>query len=129
MMMKQYLIKIQISTILIILLSIVLFSFCDYSTENKTDSGVVNYYQADEEKPISTFPNPVQDRLSIDFQVSKDGVKLELFSISGQKLKSLTLGIGTRHEVDFSNLRDGMYFIKITDGQISYTRKVVKHSH
>ena len=127
--MKQYLNKIRIATLLVVFFPTTLFSSSVYKFDSSIDSGVVRYSQADEEKPLSTYPNPVQSRLSIDFQVSKDGVIFELYSISGQKLKSISLGIGTKHEVDLSDLKNGMYFIKITDGQNSYTRKVVKHSY
>lgn len=58
---------------------------------------------------ISVFPNPTSS--FITFTVS-EGKQYHLFNVYGQELSSHTLEMGT-NKIDVSNLRDGIYFLKI----------------
>lgn len=68
---------------------------------------------------FNVYPNPAQDVLHIDVQVSTN---LQLYSLQGQLLQEITAEQNT--QVDISNLAPGVYFIKDKNGNT--TQKTVK---
>ncbi len=71
---------------------------------------------------IVISPNPVQGVLTIQLDRGIQLQHVEVYSMLGQLLQTLN----TSH-VDFSNLPDGMYLVKITTDRGSITQKVVKN--
>jgi len=69
---------------------------------------------------LKAFPNPTSDYLNID--ISRIGVsgdmKIELFSITGQKLLQTT-----SNRVDVSDFENGMYYYRVTIGEYQATNK------
>ncbi len=72
---------------------------------------------------IKIFPNPVNNVLNIQSNVSID--KVEIFDLLGQRIKELNLGSNT-NTVDLSDLNDGMYLIQISINGKESTYKVLK---
>ena len=76
------------------------------------------------------YPNPFNPSTTIAFTLGKAAdVKVEVFSITGQKLATLAEGFqnaGT-YEVTFdaANFASGLYFYKLTSGSFSATKKMV----
>ncbi len=76
------------------------------------------------------YPNPFNPVTTIKFSVKKAGpVKLEVFTISGQKVATLihnNLPAGT-YTVTFdgSNLASGIYFYQLTAGNYRATKKMI----
>jgi len=66
------------------------------------------------------YPNPVKNILTIDGLVVKDVV---IYSIDGKEV----LNISNQNIVDVSSLSKGVYFIKISDGINSSTKKFIKN--
>ena len=77
---------------------------------------------------IKIYPNPVNDRIRIDFQTKKNQFKIvELYDIAGKKIymRSFTTNIIYLNINDYKN---GIYFIKIKDekNNIIKTEKIIK---
>lgn len=83
----------------------------------------------------ANYPNPFNPETQIDFMINaKDIVKLEIFNLKGQKIKTLlneTLNQG-KHTVlwNGTNNRDkqvasGIYFYKLTTSNKSLTKKMI----
>lgn len=97
-------------------------------TQTKTIELILGTTFYDLSDKISIFPNPANDVVYIAFENINQGVvELNLYSIQGQKLKSL--GKKSKNDVvgvDISSLAAGIYIIEIIlDGQ-RVQKKIVK---
>ncbi|MDB4183292.1 T9SS type A sorting domain-containing protein, partial [Flavobacteriaceae bacterium] len=66
------------------------------------------------------YPNPVKNMLTIDRLVVKDVV---IYSILGKAV----LKMSNQNTIDVSSLSKGVYFIKVSDGINSSTKKFIKN--
>ena len=75
-------------------------------------------------KPYAFFPNPVDDRLYMEFSPDITPSVVELYDIQGRLVRSQGKGLGS---IDMSELPTGTYTLRIVmeDGT-SYSDKVVK---
>lgn len=80
------------------------------------------------EQKISVYPNPVRSILNIDLRniVNESGT-IQILSMNGSLLKSnpITSNSGC-HQVDVSNLAQGVYLCKINCGHKTETIKFIK---
>lgn len=79
---------------------------------------------------INVFPNPASDLNTINYEVKQAGqVRIELRSEGGDVIRVLTDEYKESGkfaiEVDLSDLRDGVYYYTITDGNGIISKKVV----
>lgn len=75
---------------------------------------------------FSVFPNPVQNNLKFLTHQDLSGTAvIEIFNALGQSIFQAKMPIDK--QLDVSNLSSGMYFIKISDGNQSATKKIVKN--
>ena len=70
---------------------------------------------------LSVYPNPVTNELVLDSKIPIDEVSV--YSILGQKVKDIKTDVKS---ISFSELKDGIYLLKITAAQQTVTRKIVK---
>lgn len=72
---------------------------------------------------ISIYPNPVNDILNIK---SKDNQKISfvITDINGREIISKT---SNDNNINVSNLKKGIYFVKITNDNSSITKKIIKN--
>ncbi len=61
---------------------------------------------------IKIFPNPSSDFFTISFDASFSNQKLDIYSISGQKMYSKILS-SNLESIDITNFSKGIYFIKV----------------
>ncbi|NMH87039.1 T9SS type A sorting domain-containing protein [Flavivirga algicola] len=73
---------------------------------------------------LSIYPNPASSNRTFVYLTSKRNLtkKIEFFNVLGKKVYSTIL---TGKELKISNLRKGVYILKITENDISETRKLV----
>lgn len=71
------------------------------------------------------YPNPVRDILTIRTIDLSGNAGAEIYNIVGQKVRDAKLGSDDA-VIDFRSFADGMYTIKVTDGEKVYVKKVVK---
>ena len=80
-------------------------------TASVTDPSFLNF---------SIYPNPVKDYLNIDYSNSE---RISIYNILGKEV----IRIGNQNTVDVSTLSKGVYFIKVSDGVNSSTKKFIKN--
>ncbi|WP_242092050.1 T9SS type A sorting domain-containing protein [Aestuariivivens sediminicola] len=73
---------------------------------------------------LSIYPNPVNSNRQFIFITSKHNLvkQIEFFNAIGKKIYATTL---TGKELNISRLATGVYFLKITENNITETRKLV----
>jgi hypothetical protein len=77
---------------------------------------------------VELYPNPANDRVTINCigEISKHS-ELTIYSIGEGKIvmsKTLTTN---KVELDINNLAQGVYFVKVTDGNTVIVKKLIKH--
>lgn len=79
---------------------------------------------------VLVFPNPVEDIINVAFplQTQPRAIKIDLLDNQGKRLQSLEKqGITVETvSMDVSTLHDGMYFLRVLDGQKISVKKIVK---
>ncbi|MEO0042562.1 MAG: hypothetical protein RL329_2010 [Bacteroidota bacterium] len=78
--------------------------------------------------PVSVYPNPVDKSLTIDFQSNNyQKIKASVFNLTGSLVlqKDLTQVQG-KVEWQIGTLPAGIYMLKLTDGNLSSTHKMIK---
>ena len=71
---------------------------------------------------IKIFPNPVTSILNINANTI-ELTKVEIFSLLGKKVKTVTSDFDSIHVDDLSK---GVYFINISSGKRLLTKKMIK---
>ena len=76
-------------------------------------------------KKIKIYPNPINDKVSIQIHPSLFGVKATVYSLLGAKVTSFVQDSSNK-EYDFSKLKKGIYFIKFDSEMNTSVYKVLK---
>ena len=83
------------------------------------DLDVVNHTE------FSVFPNPVQNQLKFLTQEGlSENASIEIFNALGQSVFQAKMP--NSNVLDVSTLSSGMYFVKVSDGNQSATKKILK---
>ena len=73
---------------------------------------------------LSVYPNPVSDRLNIDYKENISN--LTVYDLSGRSVKSLTTN-NSNNSIDVSDLKSGIYMLRIeTENKDVSTVKFIK---
>lgn len=72
---------------------------------------------------FSVFPNPVEDRLSIETKL--EDYTIEIINATGQVVSFQKNNNGLQ-TIDYSDLASGMYLLKLTSEDISESFKIVR---
>lgn len=72
---------------------------------------------------LNYYPNPVMDKLKVTSLFQLDNYKV--FDILGKQVHSGQLQANVA-DIDFSQLKSGMYFVKVQSGELQKTMKVMK---
>lgn len=80
--------------------------------------------EVEKSKEFSFYPNPVRDQLTIKY-AAKENVKVEIFNLIGMKVKTYTHD-GNSTIIQLSDLKKGVYFIRVTDGGHVYSKQFSK---
>jgi ligand-binding sensor domain-containing protein len=79
--------------------------------------------QSNEVSTLSVFPNPSSSKLTVELTEANTDSEIEIYSIALQKIMSIIIPSGQSSvEVDISNLKMGMYIIKVGD----ISQKIIK---
>lgn len=85
---------------------------------------VISSTDAAEFYDIQVFPNPVSDKLTIQTAKPLPNARIEIRNSTGQLMKNFESSLpGT---ISLQNMPDGIYFVKIFEGQKYYVVRVVK---
>jgi hypothetical protein len=75
---------------------------------------------------FKAYPNPVKHKLQVNFKEFEDKVDIELYSILGQRVIEKTYFNVKEIQIDFPNVNEGVYFLKVTTNNKSNTMKLLK---
>jgi|GEM_PF-1671044 len=77
--------------------------------------------------PLSMYPNPAQDRLTVAHPAAPSAATVAVYSLTGRKVASAPAQTGsTSTELRLSDLAQGLYLVEYTDGQQRITGKITK---
>ncbi|NBU92210.1 MAG: T9SS C-terminal target domain-containing protein [Flavobacteriia bacterium] len=76
------------------------------------------------DSPIKVYPNPVVDRLSIQWSY-QENAELTVFNVLGSKVFETKLEKGL-NSIDFSDLNPGLYAVQITSLDFRLQKQIVK---
>ncbi|AWH83648.1 hypothetical protein HYN59_00295 [Flavobacterium album] len=74
---------------------------------------------------FAVYPNPVQDRLTLTADGFSGNAKAEVYNSLGQLVNSVVLA-DNGQQIDFSSLSKGIYIVKVTDGDKTVSKRVIK---
>jgi len=74
---------------------------------------------------IKLFPNPVNDKLNIQFPLGLGEIKGTIYSLTGQKIQAFIQN-SLKKTIEIYNLSDGIYFLKLETEKGTYTHKIIK---
>jgi hypothetical protein len=77
---------------------------------------------------VALFPNPVEGKLNIRISGKEEQVDLEVRDVTGQLVisdKFTGLQADNTRQVDVTGLRNGIYFIRLMNGNRTFTGKFV----
>ncbi|MCX6309318.1 MAG: DUF5010 domain-containing protein [Bacteroidia bacterium] len=80
-----------------------------------------------DENEIAVYPNPVKNVLNIKvIPTNWKNIEVTLYDLSGKMLihKTVTIGYESFNQLDVSQLKAGLYLLKITSDEKSITKKV-----
>ena len=75
---------------------------------------------------IIIYPNPSNGKFQITFEGSQDvkNCKMEIYNVYGEIIYQSAI-TNTKSDIDLRNQTNGLYFVKIYNGQTTLTRKIV----
>jgi len=107
------------------LMSIVNFAYSVYSYES-----YLNVENNNDLNGLVLFPNPATNELSFTFEAPFKSVYLELYDVTGKEVKAYEFldlkDENYQNTIDISNLTNGLYFCKFSNGKKQITRKFIK---
>ncbi len=87
--------------------------------------GIKEVGSLEETNDILVYPNPSQSSITVKMKESKNSRKLEIYNMLGQMIYSSKI-TEEKTEINVSQYRDGLYVIKLIEGDKLYTGKFVK---
>lgn len=78
---------------------------------------------------LAVWPNPTQGSLSVSFTAVNEKVTVDLIDIRGRKVSTSAFATSPgsifNETLNYESLQAGMYFVRITNGNSSATKKIV----
>ena len=89
---------------------------------------VITAVEPENVEKVSFYPNPVNHSLIFEIPGNYQGndLRFEISDLMGKKLKSISKNVSTG-EIDFSNLKNGTYIIRVITDKKTITKKIVKN--
>jgi hypothetical protein len=93
-----------------------------YSFNNASFTLSNNEFEA---RSLTIYPNPVYDKLNIQVSSAENIKFIEVFDLTGKRMLERKKNLSD--SINFNNLRNGLYFIKVVleDNTVFY-KKIVK---
>jgi hypothetical protein len=71
------------------------------------------------------YPNPAASNFTIDFVNNINHGIVELYNVMGEKVFGETIFNLSKKEISLKNISEGIYFVKVFDGEKSYCKKLI----
>lgn len=75
---------------------------------------------------ISTYPNPVNDKVNIAFDQYLNDFDINIYSENGQLIKSINFDLANIVEIDMSSFSNGIYYLKVKSSEFEETVEIIK---
>ncbi|MFT7251526.1 MAG: hypothetical protein ACI9FW_001266, partial [Flavobacterium sp.] len=101
------------------------------STVTTVPTGTTTYVLANDSFNLNNakftlYPNPASDFIAIQTDLVESNLKVEIFNELGQIVKTTTILQGsTLSIIETDTFYNGIYFVKISDGKITKSHKVI----
>ncbi len=109
-----------------------LIGFFDYSSAMSQKAGILRHEETLNPKlyTLETNPNPFNQTIDIRFKLKVEGqIKLAMYDITGREIAVLAEGyyLAGAHQVvwNASMVVSGMYFARLTAGDLTLTQKIL----
>ena len=96
-------------------------------------SGAVGIEEKELGFSMNVYPNPTTESVTLDFECERAlEIKIELMDVAGKSYtlpeSQINVSGNEKHQVDFSGLANGNYFIRLTttDGALDRSVKILK---
>lgn len=97
----------------------------DYVRVYQKDTGTTSIESSKKESSgLKVFPNPVKDTVSFEFGNDSSGSICQLFSSNGWEVLKKELGSARNNTLSVRGLEAGIYILKITSGNNTYTQNI-----
>jgi hypothetical protein len=88
----------------------------------QSSTGIIENNSIDE---LKIFPNPTMSSFIISFQSRIMKGNIEISNILGETLFAENIFNESKKEINLKNITDGIYFVKLFDGEKYYCKKVI----
>lgn len=75
---------------------------------------------------FTVFPNPVKDFMFLNVPEGNEDAQISITNSSGQLVKKLILGAGSKNKISFDDNPPGFYLIKFKQGDAEQQEKIIK---
>jgi hypothetical protein len=93
-------------------------------------SATVSVSEKTGRKDILTYPNPVIDKVTLDFPVAVQGkLNIEIVNLQGKIVFLKQHNSGSGRSIQINNIEflpSGIYFIRVSDRSMTYSGKIIK---
>jgi Secretion system C-terminal sorting domain len=86
-----------------------------------TNSWMTGIKEINASNQLSFYPNPVKDYLNVKYTPSSAFPVIDIYNIIGVKVKSVLYDANSTN-INVSDIKNGMYILRITDGNNSYSK-------
>ena len=77
--------------------------------------------------PLIIFPNPSSDFINVNYKSKTSHPQFEIIDVMGRKVLSIKNQVsGVQNQIDISKLSQGLYLLKVTDGEFHFAKRFVK---
>jgi hypothetical protein len=76
---------------------------------------------------VLIYPNPVNDNLTIEVGEKQQNVWLEVFNAHGQRMQAIHFGNRDLINLNLTEYKSGLYFVRVRLGSVMQTFKVLKN--
>jgi hypothetical protein len=99
------------------------WSYAPYISLNFDPKLNVNDFDQNE-AGFTVFPNPADEAITIKTSILLNNASISILDLNGKELKSTKLS-GIESKINSSDLISGVYFVRVSNGNISKTEKLI----
>lgn len=110
--------------------STVIISGGDFTSEESVTFNAeeaLSVGQFDMESLISVYPNPIKDLINIELTNLNTEVNYSIFNTLGQEIVKGELDSNNVNQINVSSYQSGVYFVKLSSGTNTVTKKLIKN--
>jgi len=77
------------------------------------------------ENGINIYPNPAKGEFTITLNAALLNAQVVIFNVLGENVFEINISNELKTEINLKNISAGMYFVKVSDGEKQYTKKLI----